>query len=233
MKQKAGQFLKSELTGWKALDLAWLAAATAVILGLSLYWKDSPVSLWAALTGVWCVILTGKGKRSSFLFGTVNVVFYAMISFQARYYGEVMLNILYYLPMNFVGWFAWKKHMNEETGEVVKRRLPRNRRVWVYGLTAAAILLYGLVLKALGGNLPYVDSMSTVVSVTAQILSVKRLTEQWVLWIVVDVVTVVMWGIHFAQGGETVATLAMWSVYLINAVIMYIRWNREGRANEV
>lgn len=233
MKQKAGQFLKSELTGWKALDLAWLAAATAVILGLSLYWKDSPVSLWAALTGVWCVILTGKGKRSSFLFGTVNVVFYAMISFQARYYGEVMLNILYYLPMNFVGWFAWKKHMNEETGEVVKRRLPRNRRVWVYGLTAAAILLYGLVLKALGGNLPYVDSMSTVVSVAAQILSVKRLTEQWVLWIVVDVVTVVMWGINFAQGGETVATLAMWSVYLINAVIMYIRWNREGRANEV
>ena len=233
MKQKAGQFLKSELTGWKALDLAWLAAATAVILGLSLYWKDSPVSLWAALTGVWCVILTGKGKRSSFLFGTVNVVFYAMISFQARYYGEVMLNILYYLPMNFVGWFAWKKHMNEETGEVVKRRLPRNRRVWVYGLTAAAILLYGLVLKALGGNLPYVDSMSTVVSVTAQILSVKRLTEQWVLWIVVDVVTVVMWGINFTQGGETVATLAMWSVYLINAVIMYIRWNREGRANEV
>ena len=233
MKQKAGQFLKSELTGWKALDLAWLAAATAVILGLSLYWKDSPVSLWAALTGVWCVILTGKGKRSSFLFGTVNVVFYAMISFQARYYGEVMLNILYYLPMNFVGWFAWKKHMNEETGEVVKRRLPRNRRVWVYGPTAAAILLYGLVLKALGGNLPYVDSMSTVVSVTAQILSVKRLTEQWVLWIVVDVVTVVMWGINFAQGGETVATLAMWSVYLINAVIMYIRWNREGRANEV
>ena len=233
MKQKAGQFLKSELTGWKALDLAWLATATAVILGLSLYWKDSPVSLWAALTGVWCVILTGKGKRSSFLFGTVNVVFYAMISFQARYYGEVMLNMLYYLPMNFVGWFAWKKHMNEETGEVVKRRLPRNRRVWVYGLTAAAILLYGLVLKALGGNLPYVDSMSTVVSVTAQILSVKRLTEQWVLWIVVDVVTVVMWGINFAQGGETVATLAMWSVYLINAIIMYIRWNREGRANEV
>lgn len=233
MKQKAGQFLKSELTGWKALDLTWLAAATAVILGLSLYWKDSPISLWAALTGVWCVILTGKGKRSSFLFGTVNVVFYAMISFQARYYGEVMLNILYYLPMNFVGWFAWKKHMNEETGEVVKRRLPRKRRVWVYGLTAAAILLYGLVLKALGGNLPYVDSMSTVVSVTAQILSVKRLTEQWVLWIVVDVVTVIMWGVNFAQGGETVATLAMWSVYLINAIIMYIRWNREGSANEV
>lgn len=227
------KFLKSECTGWIPLDLAWLAAATAVILGLSLYWRDSPVSLLAALTGVWCVILTGKGKRSSFLFGTVNVVCYAAVSFQARYYGEVMLNLLYYFPMNFVGWFAWKRHMNEETGEVRKRKLPPKKGLLVYGLTAAGIFLYGQVLKALGGSLPYIDSMSTVVSVTAQILSVRRLTEQWVLWIVVDAVTIVMWGVNFARGGETVAALAMWSVYLINAVIMYIRWNREGGSDEV
>ena len=72
------RFLKSELTGWTALDIAWLAAATAVILGLSLYWGDTPASIITALTGVWCVILTGKGKRSSFLFGMVNVLFYAL-----------------------------------------------------------------------------------------------------------------------------------------------------------
>ena len=233
MNQTAKQFIKRELTGWRTLELVWLAAATAVILGLSLYWRDSPASILAAVTGVWCVILTGKGKRSSFLFGTINVIFYALIALKARYYGEVMLNILYYLPMNFVGWFAWKKHMNEETGEVIKQRLPRKQGLFVYGLTAAAIFLYGLVLRAMGGSLPFVDSMSTVVSVTAQILSVRRLVEQWVLWIVVDVVTVIMWGVHFAQGGETVATLAMWSVYLLNAIIMYIRWNREGKANEV
>ncbi len=225
------RFLKSELTGWTALDIAWLAAATAVILGLSLYWGDTPASIITALTGVWCVILTGKGKRSSFLFGMVNVLFYALISFRAKYYGEVMLNLLYYVPMNFVGWSAWKRHMNEETGEVIKEKLPLKKGLVVYGLTAAAILLYGLVLRALGGNLPFVDSMSTVVSVTAQILSVKRLVEQWVLWIVVDVVTVIMWAVHFAQGGETIATLAMWSVYLLNAVFMYIRWNKEGSAH--
>ena len=114
-----------------------------------------------------------------------------------------------------------------------KRKLPLGKGFLVYGLTAAAIFLYGQVLKALGGSLPYIDSMSTVVSVTAQILSVQRLTEQWVLWIVVDVVTIVMWGVNFVQGGETVAALAMWGVYLVNAVIMYIRWNREGGSDAV
>ena len=223
------RYLKSELTGWKAFDVVWLLTATAVILGLSIYWGDDWKSLLAALTGVWCVILTGKGKRSSFLFGTVNVIFYAIVSFQAKYYGEVMLNALYYFPMNFVGWFAWKKHMDDTSGEVVKERLTAGKSAVMYALTAVAIFGYGLVLKALGGNLPFTDSMSTVVSVVAQILSVKRLMEQWVLWIVVDVVTVVMWAVHFAQGGEEIATLAMWSIYLINAVIMFLRWYKEAK----
>ena len=222
------KYLKSEVSGWKPFDVIWLIFATAVILGLSIYWEDTWMSLIAAVTGAWCVILTGKGKRSSFIFGTVNVVFYAIVSFQAKYYGEVMLNVLYYFPMNFVGWFVWKKHMNESTGEVIKERLTLKKSFIVYAVTAVGIFVYGLILDKLGGSLPYIDSMSTVVSVVAQILSIKRLMEQWVLWIVVDVVTVIMWAVHFAQGGETIATLAMWSVYLVNAVIMFIRWYKES-----
>lgn len=227
---RISKFVKGEITGWKPLELAWLAVATAIILGLSIYWQDNIISIIAALTGVWCVILTGKGKRSSFIFGVVNVIFYAITAFWAKYYGEVMLNVIYYFPMNFVGWFAWKKHMNDDTGEVVKDRLPLKKGMIVYLLTAVAIVGYGFILDVLGGNLPFVDSMSTVVSVTAQILSVRRLTEQWILWIVVDVVTVIMWAVNFVQGGESIATLAMWSVYLLNAIFMYIRWNKEAKA---
>ena len=226
------RYIKSELTGWKAFDVIWFLVATAVILGLSIYWKDTWISLVAAVTGTWCVILTGKGKRSSFIFGLINVIFYAIVAFDAKYYGEVMLNLFYYFPMNFVGWFVWKKHMDEQKGEVIKVRLPLKKSMIVYGVTAAAIFIYGYILERLGGNLPYVDSMSTVISVVAQVLSIKRLMEQWVLWIVVDVVTVIMWAVHFAQGGETVATLAMWAVYLINAVIMFIRWYREAKDSD-
>ena len=228
---KLKNYLKSEFTGWKALDIIWMAVATAVILGVSLYWKDNWIGITSALTGVWCVILTGKGKRSCFIFGVVNVLLYAFIAYKERYYGEVMLNLIYYFPMNFVGWFVWKKHMNDDTGEVAKVRMPLKKGFIVYGLTAAAIFLYGLVLRALGGKLPFVDSMSTVVSVTAQILSIMRLAEQWILWIVVDVVTVIMWAVSFAQGSDSIATLAMWSIYLLNAVFMYIKWYKEAKAS--
>lgn len=223
-------FIREELAGWKKFNLIWLIFATAVILGLSIYWGDTLVSIIAAVTGVWCVILTGQGKRSSFIWGMVNVIFYIIVALEAKYYGEVMLNAFYYIPMNFVGWFAWKKHMNADNGEVKKQRLPFKKGAIIYAITAVVIVAYGMVLKMLGGNLPYIDSMSTVVSVVAQILSVNRLTEQWVLWIIVDVVTVIMWAVNFANGGETIATLAMWSIYLINAFIMFYRWNKEASA---
>ena len=227
------KFVKSELSGWKPFDVIWLVFATAVILGLSIYWNDSPVSLWAAVTGVCCVILTGKGKRSSFIFGLVNTILYAIVALWAKYYGEVMLNLIYYLPMNFVGFIAWKKYMNDDTGEVIKERLSLSKSIVVYAITAVSIVIYGFILKRMGGNLPYVDSMSTVVSVVAQVLSIKRLTEQWVLWIVVDIVTVFMWAVDFMKGGESISTLAMWSIYLINAFIMFVRWYKEAKKNAV
>lgn len=229
---KLKNYVKSELSGWKPFDVIWISVATAVILALSIYWKDNWISLLAAVTGVLCVVLTGKGKRSSFIFGLVNTVMYAIVALKAKYYGEVMLNLLYYLPMNFVGFFAWTKHMNDDTGEVVKQRLPFKQSIFVYLLTAIAIFVYGFILKKMGGNLPYIDSMSTVVSVVAQILSIRRLVEQWVLWIIVDIVTVIMWAVNFMQDGESISTLAMWSVFLINAIVMFVRWYREAKRNE-
>lgn len=209
--------------------MAWLCVATVTILTLSVYWHDSLIAIIAALTGVVCVILTGKGKLSSYIFGLVNVLFYAYIAWQAKYYGEVMLNLLYYVPMNFVGWFAWQKHLDQETGEVKKKRLPLKTSILIFIATGFAIVGYGLWLKSLGGNLPFVDSMSTVVSIIAQILCVNRYVEQWILWIIVDVVTVIMWIFAFFNGGESVATLVMWSIYLLNAIIMFAKWNKEAK----
>ena len=227
------KWFKSELTGWTKWSVAWLIIATSIIVGLSIYGHDNWMSFCAAVSGVWCVILTGMGKRSSFILGLINIIFYGILSYYAKYYGEVMLNFFYFLPMNIWGWFAWKKHMNEKSGEVIKRKLGLKKSVLIYALTAISIFIYGLILKKLGGNLPYMDSMSTVVSVVAQILSIRRLREQWVLWIVVDVVTVIMWAVHVANHGDGVATLTMWCVYLVNACIMYGRWYRETKNHAV
>ena len=221
------EVIKRELINWKKWEVIWLLVATAVILSVSVYWKDSIVATFAALTGIWCVILTGKGKLSSFWFGSINTVLYAIIAWEAKYWGEVMLNLIYYVPMNFVGLYMWSKNMNKETEEVVKKRLSLKKSIMSYGLVIVGTLGYGLFLKVLNGTLPFVDSMSTVFSVFAQFLCVKRYMEQWVLWVIVDVVTVIMWIYAFVNGNGDMATVLMWSIYLINAIFMLIKWKKD------
>ncbi len=228
---KIKERINRELTGWKKWEIIWLLIATTVILGVSVYWKDSVIGIVAALTGIWCVILTGKGKLSSFWFGTINTVLYAIVAWKARYWGEVMLNLIYYVPMNFVGMYMWSKNMDKQTEEVLKKRLSRKNSIVAYSCVIMGTLGYGVVLKLLNGTLPFIDSMSTVFSIFAQFLCVKRYMEQWVLWIIVDVVTVIMWTYAFINGTGDIATVLMWLIYLINAIVMLLKWVKDTKEN--
>lgn len=227
------ELLKLEFKGWRKVEVFWLTLATLIITGLSIYWDESLIGIISAITGVICVVLTGKGKLSCYFFGIINCVAYAYIAYQAKYYGDVMENLLYFLPMQFVGFIQWKKNMNVATGEVISKRLSWNKRIILLLISFIAVYFYGLFLKKLGGNLPYMDSLSNILSLVAMWLCVKRYMEQWIMWIIIDIVTVGMWSIAFVQNQESIATLIMWMVYLINAIIMYIRWNKSSKEEVV
>lgn len=223
------QLIKNEFTGWKRWQIVWIIVANLIIICASIYMKDTFLAITASVTGTLCVILCGMGKLSNYLFATLNVILYAIVAWKAKYYGEVMLNLLYYLPTNIVGWVLWAKNMNQEKHEVIKKRLKWWQDLILLCVCVVGVFGYGWLLKLLGGNLPFVDSMSTVLSVIAQILMIKRFAEQWAIWIVVDIVTVIMWIAAFFNGGESIATLLMWSVYLINAIIMFVKWIKDTK----
>ncbi|MBR4514251.1 MAG: nicotinamide mononucleotide transporter [Lachnospiraceae bacterium] len=229
---KFKETIKREFTGWKMWQVIWLVFANLTILGVSLYQEDTWIGIAASVTGVFCVVLCGMGRVSNYVFGTVNVILYAYIAWEAKYYGDVMLNLLYYLPTNFIGWAAWKKHINRDTNVVYKKRMTLKQDILLAVISIAGVVGYGYVLKLLGGNLPLVDSMSTVFSVIAQILMIKRYTEQWVIWIVVDAVSVIMWVAALYTEAASVAVLLMWAVYLANAIIMFVKWYRESKQAE-
>ena len=77
--------------------------------------------------------------------------------------------------------------------------------------------------------MPFVDAFTTVSSVVAMLVSVKMFAEQWWIWIAVDIFTVYMWACNYMAGNDNVATLLMWIVYLSNALIMCVKWEKEIR----
>ena len=229
---KFKEIIKEELAGWKKLEISWLLIACAIITGLSIYWQDTLMGIISATTGVACVICTGKGKLSAYVFGLVNCILYAIISYEARLYGETMLNALYYVPMQFIGFYIWSKNMNKETHEVKKIHMKNSSRIFWLFVMIIATIVYGLILKKLGDAMPFVDSFTTVSSVVAMIVSVKMYSEQWWIWILVDIFSVYMWWTNFSIGNDNMATLLMWVVYLGNAIIMCVKWEKEVAKNK-
>lgn len=221
-------FIKNEITGWKKWEVSWLLIACIVIAGLSIYWGDTSMGIVSATTGVACVVCTGKGKLSAYIFGLVNCVLYAIISYKAALYGETMLNAIYYIPMQFVGFYVWNKHMDSDTKEVEKRHMGWKGRSFLLLTILVSTYGYGIFLKNIGDAMPFIDAFTTVSSVIAMIISVKMLAEQWWIWVVVDVLSVYMWWCNFKVGGDNMATLLMWTIYLGNAIIMLIKWEKES-----
>lgn len=175
----------------------------------------------AAISGILCVVLCAKGKKSQYIWGLINVIGYIVIAFINKYYGEVMLNAIYYLPSQFIGYYLWKKHENEETKDVEGKKLNLKNSIILLIVCMLGIFGYKLILDLLGGNSTLLDSASTVISVVANSLMLLRYREQWLLWIIIDTITVIMWII----AGDFIM-VTMWLVYLINAFYGYYNWTK-------
>ena len=180
----------------------------------------------AAISGIFCVVLCAKGRKSQYIWGFLNVLGYVIIAFINKYYGEVMLNALYYLPSQFIGYYLWNKNSNEENGDVKGKKLNLVQSLILVGFIAVGVFGYKLVLDYLGGTGTLLDSASTVTSVVANALMMMRYREQWLLWIIIDAITVVMW---LLVGDFIMVT--MWAVYLINAFYGYYNWTKIAKEN--
>mgnify|MGYP000756014660 FL=1 len=175
----------------------------------------------AAISGIFCVVLCAKGKRSQYFWGFFNILGYIVVAWIHKYYGEVMLNAIYYLPLQFIGYYLWSKNTKEEDDEVQGKKLNIKHSIILLIITGIGIFLYQYLLNHLGGTNPLLDSASTVISVVANLLMVLRYREQWLLWIVIDIITVIMWW-HV----KDYIMVTMWAVYLVNAFYGYYNWSK-------
>ena len=112
----------------------------------------------AGIAGVLCVVLVAKGSIWNYLFGLVNVSMYAYISYKASIYGDAALNALYYVPMQFIGWWQWRKRgaaVSEAEADgrgvqVKARRFNWTQRAVLAASCAAAVIAGGFILRHFG-----------------------------------------------------------------------------------
>ena len=221
---------KNYFSDWTLFEISWLIISTLTMFTLSIIWGDSPMALISGVTGIISVVLCAKGKISTYAFACVNVGLYAIIAYQNRLFGEVMLNGFYYLPMNIVGFYMWRKQKDDAGTVIVRRLTPKQIILLIIGLLIA-ITAYWRVLVALGGNLQLIDSITTVLSIVAFLLQIGRFMEQWILWMIINVFSITMWSLLLGTPEGSVTMIIMFSAYLINGVYGFRNWLKLSKVN--
>lgn len=186
------------------------------------------ISAFGSLMGVLCTVLSANGKILTFLFGLIDVSIYGAMCLVGARYGNAALHLLYFLPMQFVGFFQWKKRGAKADNEVKARRLSGKQWLLYGGLFLAGLVIAYFVLLAMDKTeaagvvkwLVFMDAFSMMCNLIGQFLLSTAYMDQWFFWIGVNVSTIIMWVLTLRQDPSSAyATIYIvkYSFYLLNS----------------
>ena len=210
-------------------------AARAMVIGFTTGSADgnppwlTVINFISAVCGVICIFFTAKANISNFVFAAVNTIVYAVYLVYWHIWGTALLEILFYIPMNFVSWYFWAKHRDREITQKTKsRRLTLLQNGICAAVVVASALIYHGVLVKVGGEVAWFDAFTLSIGILATILELLRYKEQYIWWIITDIVSIGMYIAHFDM-----VYLTKRSIYLIMAVIGLMNWAKLNRTRNV
>ncbi len=225
---------------WTKWEVSYLLTFSIIICWVASTFTDPTMPDWfnvvniiSAVSGIVCVILVAKRNILNFPIGIINVVLYGYISYVYHWNGSMILNWFIFFPFQFIGWYYWKDNLDTNLTNVKTKFI--NAHQWIIiivaligGITFDTMFLRNLptyVSFINAQNIPLLDSISTNFSIVATILMTYRYAEQWILWIAIDIVTIIMWIYSFIiDGNGALPVLIMWIAFLVNAVYGYYMW---------
>lgn len=217
---------------WTLFEKLWIGIAVAVIAVVSIVIGESWIGFISSISGILCVIAAAKGKIATYYFGILQAATYAWISYSYALYGEAMLNALFFLPIQFIGLTIWEKHGKTADTAQYGENVYANRLSWKQWLVLVPsiigiALIYRVFLMSIDAAEVGLDSFAVVISLFAQLLMVLRYAEQWLLWITVNVLTIILWLRTLASSeGADWAIFAMWCAFLVNSIYGYLNWRK-------
>ena len=181
------------------------------------------IEIWAVITGLIYVILAAREQIWCWFFGIISSALSIYLFYTGQLYAESILYV-YYVVAGFYGWYAWKGRSKESVATPplqIHTWTVRNHLLALFiGSLLSLILAWGLA-RYTDAQIPLLDSFTTIFSFIATYMVTRKVLENWLYWIVIDIVTS---GMYFYRGFYLYALLMV--VYTLIAAIGYYQWKR-------
>ena len=187
-------------------------------------WLSTSIEWTAAVFGFVCVVLTVRRSIWCWPTGLAQVLLYIIVFFQARLYSDLLLHVIY-VGMQVYGWWAWLHGGKSGRPLQISRLSLPAAGAWALAASGGIGTLGFLMATWTDAALPYWDAATTILSLIAQYLLARKVLENWIIWITVDVLCV---GIYTFKG--LYVTTGLYSVFLILAATGLYAWIRATKA---
>ncbi len=180
----------------------------------------SPLELVAVAFGLVSVYLSARERIASWPTAIVNVAIFFFLFWKAKLYADAVLQLIY-LALSFYGWYEWMYGGARRSPLRVSRALRVHWMVLVPLFLVAGVGLGAMLDRYTDSPLPYFDALLTSASLVAQWMMTRKLLENWIIWILADLVYVPV----FIQRGLPFTAL-QYAVFLVLAGMGWVGWHR-------
>lgn len=179
---------------------------TGVVLGLLYLFLEYKINPWLWLVGI--------------IMPCVHSVLY----YQCGLYADAAIN-LYYIAAGIYGALYWLYHQNSNTHKPHQPQSIKGKTKLIFCLIGAQLVLHALIYAALvnftNSTVPFCDSLSTALSIVALWMLSRKYTEQWLIWLLVDAISV---GLYCYKG--IYLTAGLYALYTALAWVGYQKWKK-------
>ena len=184
--------------------------------------------LIAFVSGILAVVFLIKENIWTWPFGILYTIISLVVFYESQLYGDLMLHV-FFLVLNIYGWIHWVKGKSKANEELPVTRLDLKPALFYLGISGMFIFIFGQFLINLPNwiegiepaSLPYWDSTTSMLSITAMWLTARKRIDNWYYWFAIDVLAS---GIYFYKGLYFYALLYL--LYIGMAVAGYRAWKK-------
>ena len=189
----------------------------------SLALNISLIETIAVLFSVIYVILAAKENIWCWAAAVISVSIYIYICYQAQLYAETGLQVFYFI-MAIYGYVSWSN--NNSSLKINELAITNHIIIMISGSLITFLLGFYLSVYT-DAKLPIVDSFTTVFSVIATYMVVKKILSNWLYFIIIDVVSIYL---YFSR--DLHMTALLFTIYTLIAIIGFWKWSKLIVENE-
>lgn len=221
---------KTLFSGLNKFEAAlWAVSSISIILSFVFSGGKDILTLVASLIGVTSLIFLAKGYVVGQVLMLVFSVFYGIISFKFRYYGEMITYLGMTAPVAAVTAVSWHKHPYKGTRVVEIKKLRKSECGKLIVFTAAVTLAFYFILKALGNNNLIFSTVSIATSFAASYLTYLRSPYYAIGYALNDVVLIFLWVLASFEDKKYIPMVVCFFMFFANDLYGYINWKKMQR----